>query len=166
MHGPLFRPYYTDDVIGVEVGGALKNVIAIAAGIADGLELGANTRAALITRGLAEIARFGIARGGRMETFMGLSGMGDLVLTCTDDQSRNRRFGMALALIGNIEQAVTSVGDLVEGIPTAKAVGAMADKCKVEMPIASEVAHVLSGDSTPQEAVRRLLARDPAAEGL
>ena len=166
MHGPLFRPYYTDDVIGVEVGGALKNVIAIAAGIADGLELGANTRAALITRGLAEIARFGIARGGRMETFMGLSGMGDLVLTCTDDQSRNRRFGMALALIGNIEQAVTSVADLVEGIPTAKAVGAMADKCKVEMPIASEVAHVLSGDSTPQEAVRRPLARDPAAEGL
>ena len=166
MHGPSFRPYYTDDVIGVEVGGALKNVIAIAAGIADGLELGANTRAALITRGLAEIARFGIARGGRMETFMGLSGMGDLVLTCTDDQSRNRRFGMAMARLGNIEQAIASVGDLVEGIPTAKAVSAMANKCKVEMPIASEVAHVLNGDSAPHEAVRRLLARDPAAEGL
>ena len=105
MHGPAFRPYYTDDVIGVEVGGALKNVIAIAAGIADGLVLGSNTRAALITRGLAEIARLGVARGGRMETFMGLSGMGDLVLTCTDDQSRNRRFGMALARLGRIEEA-------------------------------------------------------------
>ena len=166
MHGPTFRPYYTDDVIGVEVGGALKNVIAIAAGIADGMELGANTRAALITRGLAEMARFGVARGGRTETFMGLSGVGDLVLTCTDDQSRNRRFGLGLARLGAVDKATASVGALVEGIPTAKAVVAMANKCKVEMPIACEVAQVLNGKTSPEEAVRHLLSRDPAAEGV
>ena len=166
MHGPFFRPYYTDDVVGVEVGGALKNVIAIAVGIADGLELGSNSRAALITRGLAEIARFGVARGGRMETFMGLSGVGDLVLTCTDDQSRNRRFGLALARLGTVDKATADVGALVEGIPTAKAVIAMANKCKVEMPIASEVARVLAGETSPQDAVRNLLSRDPAVEGV
>ncbi len=166
MHGPFFRPYYTDDVVGVEVGGALKNVIAIAAGIADGLELGANSRAALITRGLAEIARLGVARGGRMETFMGLSGLGDLVLTCTDDQSRNRRFGLELARLGAVEAATASVGALVEGIPTTKAVTAMANKCNVEMPIASEVASVLDGQTSPQEAAHNLLSRDPAAEGM
>ena len=166
MHGPAFRPYYTDDIVGVEVGGALKNVIAIAAGIADGLKLGANTRAALITRGLAEIARFGVARGGRMETFMGLSGVGDLVLTCTDDQSRNRRFGLALARLGAVDKATASVGALVEGIPTAKAVVAMANKCKVEMPIGCEVAQVLNGKTSPEEAVRHLLSRDPAAESV
>ena len=166
MHGPRFRPYYTDDVIGVEVGGALKNVIAIAAGIADGLALGANTRAALITRGLAEIARFGIARGGRMETFMGLSGMGDLVLTCTDDQSRNRRFGIALARTGSVAAAEASVGALVEGVPTTRAIATMADKSKIEMPIVGEVARVLANETSPQEAVRRLLAREPTAEGL
>ena len=164
MHGPAFRPYYTDDVVGVEIGGALKNVIAIAAGIADGLKLGANTRAALITRGLAEIARFGVARGGRMETFMGLSGMGDLVLTCTDNQSRNRRFGMALAETGSVAAAEASVGALVEGVATARAIAAMATRSHIDMPIASEVARVLAGLTTPREAVRDLLARDPTIE--
>ena len=164
MHGPAFRPYYTDDVIGVEIGGALKNVIAIAAGIADGLGLGANTRAALITRGLAEIARFGVARGGRMETFMGLSGMGDLVLTCTDNQSRNRRFGMALAQTGSVAAAEASIGALVEGVATARAISAMASRSHIDMPIAAEVARVLAGTTTPRAAVRDLLARDPTVE--
>ena len=164
MHGPAFRPYYTDDVVGVEIGGALKNVIAIAAGIADGLGLGANTRAALITRGLAEIARFGVARGGRMETFMGLSGMGDLVLTCTDDQSRNRRFGMALAQSDSVAAAQASVGALVEGVATARALSAMASRWDIDMPIATEVARVLAGTTTPRAAVRDLLARDPTVE--
>ena len=164
MHGPAFRPYYTDDVIGVEIGGALKNVIAIAAGIADGLGLGANTRAALITRGLAEIARFGVARGGRMETFMGLSGMGDLVLTCTDNQSRNRRFGMALAQTGSVAAAEASVGALVEGVATARAISVMASRSHIDMPIAAEVARVLAGTTTPRAAVRDLLARDPTVE--
>ncbi|MBX9605585.1 MAG: NAD(P)-dependent glycerol-3-phosphate dehydrogenase [Gammaproteobacteria bacterium] len=164
MHGPAFRPYYTDDVLGVEVGGALKNVIAIAAGIADGLGLGANTRAALITRGLAEIARFGMARGGRRETFMGLSGMGDLVLTCTDDQSRNRRFGKALAASGSVSAAQAEVGALVEGVATARAIAALARQSGVEMPIVTEVTRVLNGETSPTDAVRRLLARDPTAE--
>ncbi len=164
MHGPAFRPYYTDDVIAVEIGGALKNVIAIAAGIADGLGLGANTRAALITRGLAEIARFGVARGGRMETFMGLSGMGDLVLTCTDNQSRNRRFGMALAKTGSVAAAEASVGALVEGVATARAVAALAGRWQIDMPIAAEVARVLDGSTTPRAAVRDLMARDPTVE--
>ncbi len=164
MHGPAFRPYYTDDVIGVEIGGALKNVIAIAAGIADGLGLGANTRAALITRGLAEIARYGVARGGRMETFMGLSGMGDLVLTCTDDQSRNRRFGMALAGTGSVVAAEAQVGALVEGVATARAIAALATHSQIDMPIAAEVARVLAGSTTPRDAVRDLLARDPTME--
>ena len=164
MYGPNFRPYYSDDVIGVEIGGALKNVIAIAAGIADGLGLGANTRAALITRGLAEMARFGVARGGRMETFMGLSGMGDLVLTCTDNQSRNRRFGMALAQSGSVAAAEASVGALVEGVATAHAVTAMASRWHIDMPIATEVARVLAGTTTAQAAVQNLLARDPTIE--
>ena len=164
MHGSSFRPYCTDDVVGVELGGALKNVIAIAVGIADGLEFGANTRAALITRGLAEIARLGVARGGRLETFMGLSGMGDLVLTCTDDQSRNRRFGLALARLGTVDAAASDVGALVEGIPTAKALIMMAKDSGIEVPIASEVVQVLTGKTLPEEAARRLLSRDLAAE--
>ncbi len=164
MHGARFRPYLTDDVVAVEIGGALKNVIAIAAGMADGLGLGSNTRAALITRGLAEIARYGCARGGRMETFMGLSGMGDLVLTCTDDQSRNRRFGLALARLGDVEAAAADVGALVEGVATAQALAGHADELAVDMPIASEVAAVLEGRHTLETAVERLLAREPVAE--
>ncbi|MEQ8660437.1 MAG: NAD(P)H-dependent glycerol-3-phosphate dehydrogenase [Gammaproteobacteria bacterium] len=166
MHGSRFRPYCTDDVIGVEIGGALKNVIAIAAGIADGLALGSNTRAALITRGLAEIARFGVARGGRTETFMGLSGMGDLVLTCTDDQSRNRRFGLALARHGDVDMAVREVGALVEGVATAHAVAAMAAMLGIEMPIVSAVAAVLDGERSALEAVDSLLNRDLTSEAI
>lgn len=164
MHGSRFRAYSTDDVVAVEIGGALKNVIAIAAGIADGLGLGSNTRAALITRGLAEMARFGCARGGRMETFMGLSGMGDLVLTCTDDQSRNRRFGRALAPHGDTEAAAREVGALVEGVATAAALARAGVANPTDMPITAEVAAVLAGQRTPSAAVERLLAREPAAE--
>lgn len=164
MHGASFRPYVTDDVVGVEVGGALKNVIAIAAGIADGLGLGSNTRAALITRGLREISRLGVALGGRTETFMGLSGMGDLVLTCTDDQSRNRRFGLALARCGDVEQAAAAVGALVEGVSTARAVGGMAAARGIDMPILGEVLAVLDGERAAATAVERLLAREPVSE--
>ena len=119
MSGDCFRPYATHDLIGVEIGGALKNIIAIAAGISDGLGLGSNARAALITRGLGEIARFGVAVGADVQTFMGLSGMGDLVLTCTDDQSRNRRFGMALARLKNVERAKKTPQNLLMGFLSA-----------------------------------------------
>lgn len=164
MHGSSFRPYCTDDIIGVELGGALKNVIAIAVGIADGLELGANTRAALMTRGLAEIARIGVARGGRLETFMGLSGIGDLVLTCTDDQSRNRRFGLAFARLKTVDAAASEVGALVEGMPTAEALITMAKNSGIEVPIAAEVMQILSGETHPEEAAHRLLTRDLVSE--
>ncbi len=159
LHSASLRPYLTDDMVGVAVGGAVKNVLAIAAGIADGLALGANSRAALITRGLAEIARFGVALGGRAETFMGLSGLGDLVLTCTDDQSRNRRFGLALGRGMTAADAVSATG-LVEGLPTAAAVIARARQCAVDLPICAQVARTLHGDCTPAEAVRALMTRD------
>jgi len=128
FHNDLFRIYTHDDIIGVEIGGAVKNVMAIAAGIADGLGFGANARAALITRGLAEITRFGVAFGGRQETFMGLAGLGDLVLTCTDDQSRNRRLGLALAQGVKLEVAVNRIGQAIEGIHTAAKVARIAIK--------------------------------------
>lgn len=159
LHSPSLRPYLTDDVVGVAVGGAVKNVLAIAAGIGDGLTLGANSRAALITRGLAEMARLGEALGGRRETFMGLAGLGDLVLTCTDDQSRNRRFGLALGQGRSLTDAQSVVG-LVEGLPTAEAVTARAMRCEVDMPICAQVARTLRGDCTPAEAVQALMARD------
>lgn len=163
FHTQYFRPYSSDDLIGVEVGGAVKNVIAIAAGIADGLELGANARAALVTRGLAEIARWGIARGGRTETFMGLSGLGDLVLTCTDDLSRNRRFGLCVASGRSLEQAIEEVG-LVEGAKTSVALAEVAHNDGIDMPICSQVAAVVAGEISPKEAVLALLARDVGAE--
>lgn len=163
LHSPAFRPYLTDDVIGVQIGGAIKNVIAIAAGISDGLGLGSNSRAALITRGLAEITRFGVARGGRRETFMGLSGLGDLVLTCTDDKSRNRRFGLSLAAGADPQHAIDTTG-LVEGATTALALTEFARANGIEMPIANEVADTISGRTTPRGAVGNLLARDPVAE--
>lgn len=159
LHTPSLRPYLTDDVPGVAVGGALKNVLAIAAGIADGLALGANSRAALITRGLAEMARFGTALGGRAETFMGLAGLGDLVLTCTDDQSRNRRFGLALGAGMPVAEAARRSG-LVEGLPTANALMARADARGVDLPICREVARTLRGECTPAAAVRTLMTRD------
>ena len=163
FHSKSFRPYFSADVIGVEIGGAIKNVMAIAAGICDGLNLGANSRAALITRGLAEISRFGIAQGGQIETFMGLSGLGDLVLTCTDDKSRNRRFGLQLAAGLNVKDAVEKIG-LVEGATTAAALVALARQLEIEMPISEEVAATIAGTTTPDQAVRNLLARDPVAE--
>lgn len=163
LHSQRFRPYLTADVIGVEIGGAIKNVIAIAAGIGDGLQLGANSRAALITRGLAEITRFGVAQGGRFETFMGLSGLGDLVLTCTDDKSRNRRFGLHLAAGETVDDAIARIG-VVEGATTAAALVELADQQEIEMPISREVAATVAGKTTPAQAVRDLLARDPVAE--
>tara|TARA_B110000444_G_C18450298_1_gene415367 strand:- start:34 stop:537 length:504 start_codon:yes stop_codon:yes gene_type:complete len=165
MHSTHFRPYLTDDVIGVELGGALKNVMAIAAGISDGLNLGSNARAALMTRGLGEIARLGEALGASRNTFMGLSGMGDLVLTCTDDQSRNRRFGLALARLGASNLAESEVGALVEGVASAKAVSEMADRLDISMPISSEIWAIISGAKSAHAALETLLSRAPFAEG-
>ena len=164
LHGNGFRAYTSDDVIGVEVGGSIKNVLAIAVGIADGLGLGANTRAGVITRGLAEIMRLGEAMGGRRETFMGLAGLGDLVLTCTDDQSRNRRMGLALAKGKTVAQAVAEIRQVVEGVRVAPEVLRLARKHNVEMPISEAVVRVLAGEITPIDAVRSLATRPPRAE--
>ena len=159
-----FRVYTSTDVIGVEIGGAVKNVLAIAAGIADGLGFGANTRAALITRGLREIVRFGTALGGRPESLMGLAGLGDLVLTCTDDQSRNRRFGLALARGLSVAAAEQSVGQVVEGVSAAREVMRQARRIDVEMPIAEQVNKVLYEGTAPADAVQALLLRPPGWE--
>lgn len=159
LHGDAFRAYTSEDVTGVQLGGAVKNVLAIAAGISDGLGFGANARAALITRGLAEMLRLGAAMGGKKETFMGLSGMGDLVLTCTDDQSRNRRFGLALAAGHSQEAARAAIGQVVEGTLTARVVKQLAATREVEMPITEAVYRVLYEDLDPREAVHELFAR-------
>ena len=164
FHCEVFRTYTHDDIIGVQVGGAVKNVMAIAAGISDGLGYGANTRAALMARGLAEIMRLGQALGGRADTFMGLAGLGDLALTCTDDQSRNRRFGLALARGSAPEQALADIGQAVEGVHTTRVVCALAGKHDVDMPISEQVRNVIDGKATPQEAVHELLSREPKAE--
>ena len=164
FHCEVFRTYTHDDVVGVQVGGAVKNVMAIAAGISDGLGYGANTRAALMTRGLAEIMRLGQALGGRVDTFMGLAGVGDLVLTCTDDQSRNRRFGLALSRGSAPGQALAEIGQAVEGVHTTRVVCALAGKYGVDMPISEQVRNVIDGKVTPQQAVRELLAREPKPE--
>ena len=164
FHCEVFRTYTHDDVVGVQVGGAVKNVMAIAAGISDGLGYGANTRAALMTRGLAEIMRLGQALGGRVDTFMGLAGVGDLVLTCTDDQSRNRRFGLALSRGSAPEQALAEIGQAVEGVHTTRVVCALAGKYGVDMPISEQVRNVIDGKVTPQQAVHELLAREPKPE--
>jgi len=164
FHNEFFRTYTHDDIIGVQVGGAVKNVMAIAAGISDGLGFGANSRAALITRGLVEIIRFGLALGARQETFMGLAGLGDLVLTCTDNQSRNRRLGLCLAEGKSLEQARIEIGQAIEGIQTAEAVIKFANAYNIEMPITEQVNKVISGQRTPREAVQALLARDQKQE--
>ncbi len=166
LHSPWFRAYTSDDLIGVQVGGASKNVLAIAAGIADGLGFGANTRAALITRGLTEIMRLGIELGGRQETFMGLAGLGDLVLTCTDNQSRNRRMGLALAEGLSIEQARQRIGQEVEGVHTAQEVYKLSQRHGVEMPISEQVHAVLYEALPPETAVHNLLERSQKPEGL
>ena len=158
------RVYTSDDLVGVAIGGAVKNVMAIAAGISDALGFGANARAALISRGLHEITRLGLALGGRRETLMGLAGLGDLVLTCTDDQSRNRRFGLEIGRGRTIAQALASIGQVVEGISTAKEVVRLAHAHGVEMPICEQVHEVLEGRSTPTVAVSNLFARDIGSE--
>ncbi len=159
-----FRVYTSDDIIGVEIGGAVKNVLAIAAGIADGLGFGANTRAALVTRGLAEITRLGVALGGRRETFMGLAGLGDLVLTCTDDQSRNRRFGLAIGEGMTMAQAHRSIDQVVEGEKSVLEVVAIAHRLGIDMPISNEVHQVIYHGKPPLAAVSSLFSREPKPE--
>ncbi len=160
LHDPKLRLYSSTDVVGVELGGAVKNVIAIAAGIADGLGFGLNARAALITRGLAELTRLGVELGGQPETFMGLSGMGDLILTCTGDLSRNRQLGFRLAAGESLEGALRELGHVAEGATTAIEVAALARELGVEMPITEAVARILKQEIPPREAVAALLARD------
>ena len=164
LNGPRLRVYFSTDIAGVEIGGAVKNVMAIATGIADGLGLGANARAALITRGLAEITRLGVKLGGRPETFTGLTGAGDLILTCTGDLSRNRQVGLALARGGKLDDILRELGHVAEGVHTAAAVEARALQLGVEMPITRAVCAVLFGRVSPRAAVEQLLARDPRGE--
>lgn len=164
LHGERFRAYTSADMVGVEICGAAKNVLAIATGIADGLGFGANTRAALITRGLKELIRLGTALGGRAETFMGLAGVGDLVLTCTDNQSRNRRMGLCLARGLSVAEARQEIGQEVEGVVTAGSVRRLAERCGVEMPIAEQVYRVLYEGVSPSQATAALLEREPKAE--
>lgn len=164
LHGRNIRVYSTDDVIGVEVGAAVKNILAIATGVTDGMGLGLNARAALITRGLAEIVRLGTALGGRPETFMGLTGMGDLILTCTGDLSRNRRVGLALAQGKSLDTIVAELGHVAEGVHCARAVRSLAAERNIEMPIAKAVAAVLFDGESPQAMVAQLLSRDPRHE--
>lgn len=159
LHNERFRVYTTGDIPGVEVGGAVKNALAIAAGIADGLGFGANTRAALVTRGLMEIMRLGVALGGTRETFMGLAGLGDLVLTCTDNQSRNRRLGLALAQGETVVDAVRQIGQVVEGIQTVREVMMVARQREIDMPICEQVHAVIHGGVEPLAAVQNLLSR-------
>lgn len=164
FHGPALRVYANDDIIGVEVGGAVKNVLAIATGLCDGLNLGLNARAALITRGLAEMTRLGLALGARAETFTGLSGLGDLVLTATGDLSRNRQVGLLLAKGESLAQAVQSLGHVAEGVYCARTVVQRAQGLGVEMPISEAVVALLDGQLQPAEAVALLMGRDPAHE--
>jgi glycerol-3-phosphate dehydrogenase (NAD(P)+) len=165
LHGGRMRVYHSGDLIGVEIGGAVKNVLAIAVGICDGLGLGQNARAALITRGLAELARLGVALGGRAETVTGLTGAGDLILTATGDLSRNRRVGLELARGKALAAIVADLGHVAEGVRSARATLARAKGCGAEMPITAAVDAVLEGRLTPPQAVEQLLARDPKAEG-
>jgi glycerol-3-phosphate dehydrogenase (NAD(P)+) len=164
VHGGNIRVYSSEDLVGVEVGGAVKNVLAIATGVADGLGLGLNARAALITRGLAEITRLGTRLGGQTETFMGLTGMGDLILTCTGDLSRNRRVGLGLAQGKALDTIVQELGHVAEGVPCSKAVRELAARVGVDMPITNAVAGVLFDGDQPQAMVARLLSRDPRDE--
>lgn len=159
-----FRAYTSSDVVGVEVGGAVKNVMAIAAGISDGLGFGSNTRAALITRGLAEITRLGVKLGGKAETFMGLAGLGDLVLTCTDNQSRNRRVGLALAQGKKLNVILKDLGQVAEGVSTTKKVFELSNTNQIDMPIVEQVYQVIYENKSPMQAVEDLLSREIKAE--
>lgn len=159
-----FRVYKNEDFIGVQLGGAVKNVIAIGAGIADGIGFGANARTALITRGLAEMTRLGVAVGAQSSTFMGMAGLGDLVLTCTDNQSRNRRFGLALGSGESVDAAIENIGQVVEGYRNAKEVHMLAKRCNVEMPIVEQVYQVLYQGKPAKDAAIQLLSRDRKSE--
>jgi glycerol-3-phosphate dehydrogenase (NAD(P)+) len=164
LHGGNLRLYANDDLVGAEVGGAVKNVLAIATGICDGLGLGLNARAALITRGLAEITRFGVALGAKRDTFMGLAGLGDLILTATGDLSRNRRVGLLLAQGKALPQIVAELGHVAEGVPAAREVARRAQQLGVDMPITRVICAVLDGQLTPAQTVDALMTRDPTSE--
>ncbi|MDH3787556.1 MAG: NAD(P)-dependent glycerol-3-phosphate dehydrogenase [Xanthomonadales bacterium] len=164
LHGGNFRAYTSDDIVGAELGGSVKNVLAIATGICDGMGLGDNARAALVTRGLAEMMRLGRALGARDQTLTGLTGMGDLVLTCTGDLSRNRRLGLALGAGQSIEQALDDIGQVVEGVKTAEEVWRLAGRYNVEMPIAEQVFGILHEGRDPEACVRNLLSREQKKE--
>lgn len=164
LHSSRFRIYANDDLPGAEVGGAVKNVMAIATGICDGLGFGLNARAALMTRGLAEIARLGVALGGQPKTFMGLAGMGDLLLTCTGDLSRNRKVGLALAEGKKLSQILTDLGHVAEGVSTAREVARLAERIGIDMPITQAVDAILHRDVPAAAAVEKLLSRDPKLE--
>jgi len=164
LRGHHLRAYITDDIVGVELGGALKNVLAIAVGVADGLGFGANTRAALMTRGLSEIMRFGASLGAQQETLMGLAGLGDIILTCTDNQSRNRRFGILIGEGKSVAQAETEVGQTVEGLRAARAIHDKAVQLELDLPIIREVYRVLYEGKNPEHAVRDLEQRPPGRE--
>lgn len=166
LHGGHFRCYSSSDVVGVEVGGALKNILAIAVGAADGLGYGANTRAALITRGMAEMMRFSQFKGGQAETLMGLAGLGDLVLTCTDNQSRNRQFGLAIGQGLSKSEALDKVGHTVEGAKAAQAVYPLVQRYDIDMPICTQVYEVLELGKSPQQAVADLEQRARKSESL
>jgi len=164
LHSRTLRVYANDDVVGVEVGGAVKNVLAIATGLCDGLQLGHNARAALITRGLAETVRLGLALGARAETFMGLSGLGDLVLTATGDLSRNRQVGLRLAQGQSLAQALDALGHVAEGVYCARTLAQRARSLGVEMPITQAVVALLDAELSPTQAVQQLMGREPTPE--
>lgn len=164
LHASDFRAYTGNDMLGAELGGAMKNVLAVATGVADGMQMGLNARAGLITRGMYEMLQLGVAMGARPETLMGLAGLGDLVLTCTGDLSRNRRLGLALGRGVPIDEALREIGQVVESIVTADEVGRLAEQHQLDLPIAFGVRAVLHGDVTPTEAVRQLMAREQKPE--
>lgn len=166
LHNPRFRVYTANDMIGVQVGGALKNVLAIATGVADGLGFGANTRTALVTRGLAEMIRLGTFLGGKQETFMGLAGLGDLVLTCTDDQSRNRRFGLGMGRGEAFDMIVEEIGQEIEGIAAARQVHRLAQRLAIELPISEQVYQLIYENLAPEQTVNNLLSRALRSEAL
>ena len=164
FHSGQFRAYHTDDVVGVCVGGSLKNVMAIACGVSDGVGLGANARAALITRGLAEITRLAVARGANPLTMMGLAGMGDLVLTCTGNLSRNRRVGLALGEGRSLDDILEDLGEVAEGVRTAKSAWALSQQAGVEMPITQQIFEMLYRDKPVRAALGDLMSRDRRQE--
>jgi glycerol-3-phosphate dehydrogenase (NAD(P)+) len=164
LASPTFRTYVSTDIMGVEIGGAVKNVIAVGAGLSDGLGFGANMRVAMITRGLNEMRRLGLKMGARERTFMGLAGLGDLVLTCTDDQSRNRRCGLALARGLSVDEAMREIGQVVEGWHAARVLRAVAHKLELDLPICEGICQILFDGANAQTVMRELMARPPQAE--